>query len=135
MVETNTTPTILNEVRDILVGYDDDAFDKELSLYINGLITPLVQIGVLQDTTLKISDLSREELKLHTTNVNSYAFEDVILYIQLNTKLVFDPPTGSTVPIFKDAVASAEWRLREAYDTTYTNGTEGVIIEQIDEIE
>lgn len=130
MVEPTKTTTILDEVRKILVGYDDAAFDTDLSLYINGQITTLVQIGVLQDTTRTISNLSREELRKQTTNIDSYAFEDIIHYIQLKTKLVFDPPTGSTVPIFKDAVATVEWRLKEAYDNTSIDRMEGIVTDE-----
>lgn len=102
--------TILESIRDYVgIQKDLDAFDQELVLHINSSFSTLFQIGVGKDKPYRLekdstwSDLFSEyddELDL----IKEYVF--------LKVKILFDPPTNSSLlESLKSVVNETEYRI------------------------
>lgn len=102
--------TILESIRDYVgVQKDIDAFDKELILHINSAFSTLFQIGVGKDRPYRLEECStwfglfseyEEELDL----IKEYTF--------LKVKLLFDPPTNSSLlESLKSVINEIEYRI------------------------
>lgn len=89
-------------------------FDDELIIFINSVFSTLNQLGVgpengfaIQDDTTNWSDYLNDNLKL----------EFIKTYVCLNVKLVFDPPSSSTViEAINRKISELEWRINVAVD-------------------
>jgi hypothetical protein len=42
------------------------------------------------------------------------------VFVALSTKIVFDPPPPSAVPVYQDNLNQSLWRLKIAYEEPYT---------------
>lgn len=84
------------------------SFDNELIFHINSVFSILTQLGVgpkegfsIKDKNTVWSDYIKEKIYL-----------DVIDYMYLKIKLIFDPPESSTViDMFKTRIDELEWRI------------------------
>lgn len=102
--------SILQTIKDSAgININDDAFDNELILHINSAFMTLRQLGVGPDTPFVISD---------RTNLWSEFTEDsnilpmVKSYIALKVRLLFDPPTSSSLmTAMQETLKEYEWRL------------------------
>ena len=95
-----------------MLGIDQhfDAFDLDIKMHINSVISILHQMGVgkpgfiLMDESDTWSDL-----------IEGYSEADINMiksYIYLKTRLLFDPPTGSIVmEAVNQSIAEFEYRL------------------------
>ena len=97
------------------IASDDDSFDDELILYLNGLFRRLYTLGIgtgnfdISDDTTTWADLltSEEEKKLH----------DVKNYIGLRARKIFDPPTsGIQMQALEEEIKEAGWILNVEAD-------------------
>lgn len=87
----------------------DTAFDPELILYINGILSVLTQLGVgpaagysIADKTATWEDFMGEDPRLNMVQT----------YVILKTRMAFDPPTvGAVAEANKSLIAEYEWRL------------------------
>ena len=108
--------SILDSIKKFIgVSVDDDAFDDELIMVINGILMTLQQIGVgSQDTLFHIED--------NTSTWSDYLEKPTELpmvqtYTAIRTRLVFDPPQSSTLEqALRQEVAEYEWRLNVKVD-------------------
>lgn len=107
--------SILSDVKTLLnVSPDDDGFDTELILHINGVFSILRQLGVGPDSGFHITGNTETWANFMADTAK---IEILKPYIFMKVKLVFDPPQSSTVmQAYKDAIAEAEWRLNAVSD-------------------
>lgn len=99
-----------------LLGPDSDyeVFDQDILIFINGALATLTQIGIGPPEGFKItgpdetwSDLLGDKQDL----------ESVKTYIYMKVRLVFDPPSNSSVlSAYKEACQEFEWRLNVAVE-------------------
>lgn len=100
-----------------LNGIDEDCidFDTELIIHINTVLMILTQLGVGPSEGFFIdsdSDLWEDFLK---DDLNK--LEAVRSYVYLKVKLVFDPPSSSSVmEAMKMTINELEWRLKTAVE-------------------
>ena len=101
---------ILNSVKKICnVAEDDSSFDQDLILYINSALMTIMQEWHGMDTAFRVEDGSEtwDDLLGEDTN-----FEGVKELVGLKTRLMFDPPSNSSVmQALKDEIQNLEWRL------------------------
>ena len=107
--------SILNSVKKALgISADYEAFDPDILMHINSTFAVLHQLGVGPDEQFMIEDdgstwadflNDRNELAM----VKSYVF--------LKVRMLFDPPQGSAMDIFKEQAAEYEWRMNVEVET------------------
>lgn len=109
--------SILKSTKEILgidVGYT--AFDLEILTAINSAFSILHQLGVGPDDGFVVEDSSTtwgEFLLLAGSEPSSKNL--IKTYIQLKTRMLFDPPTTSFhVKAMEDQISQYEWRLNVA---------------------
>jgi hypothetical protein len=117
----NVNNSILQDIR-IAVGLSPDTadYDTELLMHINSAIGKLNQNGVGKflvvndelDIWLDLQDETQVE-------GNKY-FQMIPVFIALSTKIIFDPPPPSAVPVYQDNLNQSLWRLKIAYEEPYT---------------
>lgn len=102
--------SILETVKKMLGIFDsDNAFDQDLIVYINSAFTKLWQLGIPKDKQFVITGKNE---KWKDINYNNPNIEDIITYIFLNVKYLFDPPTSSFVlDSIKESIKEFEWRI------------------------
>ena len=122
-------PSILKSIR-IAVGLDaeDDSFDGELLMHINGGIMTLNQNGIGQPVIVMDDSATWDELKDPSQDYANEMFVAVKSYIFVKTKILFDPPPPSTIKYMSEAVDEYLWRLRESFDV----GLDGLIVEEVE---
>lgn len=102
--------TILESIRDYVgVQKDIDAFDKELILHVNSAFSTLFQIGVGKDKPYRLDE--------HSTWSGLFSeYEEELDFIKeytyLKVKLLFDPPTNSSLlESLKGVINETEYRI------------------------
>lgn len=93
-----------------------DVFDSQIIFYINSTFATLHQLGLGPENGFCINDnLSTWEEFIGSDDSR---FNDVITYVGLKVKMLFDPPTNSTLlSAMKEAIKEAEWRLNISAET------------------
>lgn len=87
--------SILDTIKKMLgVETDSDAFDTDIIVHINGALMTLNQLGVGPEDSFSISDSTETWGNLLG---DLTTLELVKSYIYLKVRLIFDPPTNSTV--------------------------------------
>lgn len=106
--------SILDSVKK-LIGLDQayDAFNTDIIIHINSVLMLLNQLGVgakgfsITGSTETWSDFLGDVSELHMAKS----------YVAMKTRLVFDPPTNSTVmEALKQSISEMEWRLNVQVD-------------------
>ena len=122
-------PSILKSIR-LAVGLDaeDDSFDGELLMHINGGIMTLNQNGIGRPVIVTDDSATWDELKDPSQDYANEMFVAVKSYIFVKTKILFDPPPPSTIKYMSEAVDEYLWRLRESFDV----GLDGLILEEVE---
>lgn len=107
--------SILLSIRKLLVGNEDDSsFDLDLIFAINAAISNLIQMGVGPSEGFKITGEDEEWEDLIGEEV---LLEQVKEYIQLRTRMIFDPPSSSAVmEAYNKEIAEREWRINITVD-------------------
>lgn len=107
--------SILTSIKKLIgITEEDTTFDIDIIIAINSAFTVLNQLGVGPEEGFTISD--------DMTNWDEFLpegkqLELVKTYIYLKVKLIFDPPSSSTVlEAFQRQVNECEWRLNVAVD-------------------
>lgn len=112
--------SILNSVKKMLgITEEYDHFDPDIIMHINTVFMILHQLGVgpekgfyIEDDVATWSDYLEDPTQLQM--VKSYMF--------LKVRLVFDPPSNSTVMnAMNQSISEFEWRLNVAVDPTPIN--------------
>ena len=124
MEQTVNMESILDSIKKLLgPSASYEYFDTDIIMHINTAFMELNQLGVgptkgfsIKDNTAKWTDF------LDETNHN---FEAVKTLIYLKVKLVFDPPTSSSVmESMNNQISRLEWRLNVGAETPCFNGEE-----------
>lgn len=107
---------IFDDIKEALnVAKEDTAFDTEIKIYIDTTISILNQLGV--GIKLNVDkDTTWQQLEDQAPNDN---FSLVKGYLLLRVRLLFDPPTASTLAHTSNALKEIEWRIKEAYTGDY----------------
>ena len=104
------TDSILDSVKKMCnVAEDDPSFDQDLILYINSALMTIMQEWHGMDHAFRVVDGSEtwDDLLADDTD-----FEGVKEFVGLKVRLVFDPPTSSSVmEALKSEIENLEWRL------------------------
>lgn len=102
--------SILNSIKQLLgIDRDDDNFDKDLIIHINGALMILNQLGVGPISGYSITDENNtwDEFLLNRTDL-----EAVKTAVYLRVRLVFDPPQNSfLVSSIEKQIQEYDWRI------------------------
>lgn len=107
--------SILTSIKKLL-GIEEEYthFDTDVIMHINSVFADLTQIGVGPSEGFSISDASETWYDYIS---DSKTIANVKQYIYLKVKLVFDPPTNSSVlTSYEKTIDRLEWRLNVAVD-------------------
>ena len=109
-VKISNSDSILDSIKKLLgPGSEHDAFDMDVLIFINSVFSDLHQIGVGPIEGFTIED--------NTTTWEDYTDDIITLnsikpYIYLKVRLMFDPPTSSSVlESMKNIAKEFEWRI------------------------
>lgn len=109
--------SILNNIKKLLgIDSDDDSFDPDVMAMINSTIPALAQMGIGPVNGFIVTSADNKWIDwLVDPTIN---LEGVKTYLYLKTKLIFDPPTNSTViDAFNKNLQELEWRMMLAVET------------------
>lgn len=85
------------------------AFDTDIIIHINSVFMILNQLGVGPIEGFRIED--KNDVWTDFTS-DAFEIESVKTYIYLKVKLIFDPPSNSTVlQAYEQQIKELEWRL------------------------
>lgn len=120
------TDSILNTTKKLLgIAEEYKEFDPDIIMCINSVFTILAQLGVGPSSGFSIHDDSSTWNDFMSETENGEKVEAVKNYIALKVRLMFDPPTSSTVlQSVNNMVSELEWRLNVLCDTTYSVSNE-----------
>ena len=100
--------SILTTIKNMLeIDLDDDCFDEELVTYINTCFITLKQVAIdydfyITDKTTSWSDLLKDKVS---------SFQSVKTYVYARVKILFDPPSSSTLSSYENLIRELEFRL------------------------
>lgn len=119
MPNASTEDSILNSIKKLLgIIPDVDAFDQDIIIHINSVFAILASIGIGPANGFRIQ--SADELwsdfldqcvgEGKGTDTNLY--EDVKTFMYMKVKLIFDPPTSSSLlDSYNNLIKEIEYRL------------------------
>lgn len=108
--------SILNSIKKLL-GLDSEytPFDQDIILHINAVLRVLNQLGV-GSSTFRVSSAS-EEWSEFLTSSDEVNLDDVITFVYLRVRLLFDPPSsGIVTDSIKATIDELTWRINVAVD-------------------
>lgn len=108
--------SILSSIKDSLgIDESDKGFDNEIKPLINRTFLSLMQLGIKPIGAPRITS------ELDTWNDKFGERDDldaIQTYVYLKVRLVFDPPTNSSViEVIKEDIKELEWRLNANVET------------------
>ena len=108
--------SILTSIKKLLgLNKDDKSFDTDIIIHINSAFATLNQLGVGKKAGFSISDDSATWESIFGNNVTLNGF--IKTYVYLKIRLVFDPPTNSSVvESIKQSINEYEWRINSVVD-------------------
>lgn len=102
--------SILDSIKQLLgIGQDDDSFDRDLIMYINGALMIVNQLGVGPTSGYFITDKNNtwDEFTLGRIDLEAIKTD-----IYLRVRLIFDPPQNSfLVSSIKEQIQEYDWRI------------------------
>lgn len=116
--------SILTSIKKMLgVTEEYEHFDQDIIIHINSVFSILKQLGVGPDKGYSISDKSNTWNEFISEDGNTFA--DVKTYIYLKVRLMFDPPSNSSlIESINKQIAELEWRMNVAYENNRKEGEE-----------
>ena len=120
--------SILTSIKKMLgISEEYEHFDADITMHINSVLMTLTQIGVGSPDGFAISDKSATWKDFITGDL---LIEAVKSYTYLKVRLLFDPPSSSTIiESFNKQAAEYEWRINvlvEGGSITEGSGGSGV---------
>lgn len=108
--------SILTSIKKLLgITEEYEHFDADITIHINSALMALTQIGVGPSEGFSIKDKTSS---WDDFIVDPTKFEAVKTYVYLKVRLVFDPPTNSTViAAFEKQISELEFRLNVAAES------------------
>lgn len=83
-------------------------FDPEITMYINGVLSYITELGVGPENGFHITGESETWSELVTDN----RFNDVKTLVYLRVRMIFDPPTVTVLEkAFTEQLRELEWRI------------------------
>lgn len=106
--------SILTSIKKLLgIQEEYEHFDVDIIMHINTAFMVLTQLGVGPEEGFTIDDKYDVWTDFTTENL-----EAVKTYVYLKVRIVFDPPSSSTVmEAINRQISEYEWRLNVAVDT------------------
>ena len=102
--------SVLTSIKKLLgITEEYDQFDQDFIIHINAVLMVLTQIGVGPSNGMIINDSSTtwNDILSDTSNI-----EAVKTYVYLKVKMIFDPPSSSSVAdAMNRSINEYEWRL------------------------
>lgn len=107
-MEQNTA-SILDSIKKMLgISTDYNNFDADIIIHINTVLNNLIQIGVGPKEGFTITDKSTE----WSSFISEANIEQVKSYVYLKVRLLFDPPSNSSlIESIKNMADELEYRL------------------------
>lgn len=108
--------SILTSIKQLLGIGDDTSFDSEIILHINSVFSILDRIAPGFPKGFRIND--------STAQWSSYLTGDshldlVKTYMYMKVRLVFDPPTNSSLlSSLKESISEYEWRINDISESS-----------------
>lgn len=120
----NEASSILKDIRRS-VGLAEDSvdFDTDLVMLINASLGILHQNGVGLPLMVVDELDTWGDFKNPNQVEGNVFFQLVPLFVQLNTKILFDPPPPSAVQHFSTTIDQLLYRLKAAYEEPLVNTT------------
>lgn len=117
--------SILQSIKKLLgPGAEQTEFDQEILMDINGVFFELQELGVGPEEGFAIYD---ETAKWIDFTDNTKILRVLKPYMYLKVKLIFDPPTSSSVlASFENMVNRFEWRINVAAESPGSAGKEEI---------
>ena len=111
--------SILNSIKKLLgLAESYTEFDTDIKIHINSVFAILQQLGVGPENGFRITGETETWADFIGTET---AIDDVKSYMYLKVRLMFDPPTNSSIlKANEEYIKEFEWRLNVAVD----NGVE-----------
>lgn len=105
--------SILTSIKKLLgIAEDYTHFDVDLIMHINSVFAVLRQLGVGPSEGFRITDSGQT---WNSFTDNELAIESVKSYVYLKVRLMFDPPTTTSImEANKELISELEWRLTVA---------------------
>lgn len=105
--------TVLSQVKELLfIPPDHHEYDGQILSYINTLLVTAYQIGIVRDSTLRVtpntlwSEIFREEIG-----------DSAKGWLSMNVRQLFDPPQGAASGVIAAAIEEQTYRLREQVES------------------
>lgn len=118
MLPKKLDESILQSITEALgLDKDDTVFNPDIAVYVNGAISEINQAGVgtevfVVDKETKWSDLIIDK----SERVSQKLIGEIMLYVFLKVKILFDPPAVNTQNVMVQAADQAIWRLAASWD-------------------
>lgn len=124
-VKISNDDSILKSIKRLLgPGAEQTEFDQEILMDINGVFFELQQLGVGPEEGFTIYDESAKWIDFTT---NKKLLSAIKPYMYLKVKLIFDPPTSSSVlASFENMINRFEWRINVAAESPGSAGEEEI---------
>ena len=121
MNNTDVSESILNSIKKLLnISKDEHAFDTDIIIHINSVISALLQIGIGPSEGFRVSD---ESDTWQDYIADEQKIDYIKTYIYLKVKMIFDPPLNSSLmQSFNETIRELEWRLHINYESTKDGG-------------
>lgn len=118
--------SILTSVKATLgLAEDYTAFDPEIILYINGVLTDLKQLGIGPPQPFTVVDKTATWASFVPPSLEH---NNVQVYTSLRVRLMFDPPESSyAINSFQQQIDQLAWRIRERREE-YTWPADQVVV-------
>lgn len=108
--------SILDSVKQLLGIGDDKSFDSEITLHINSVFSILDRIASGFPKGFRISDSSAQWSSYLPTDTH---LDLVKTYMYMKVRLVFDPPTNSSLlSSLKESISEYEWRINDISESS-----------------
>jgi len=117
--------SILKDIRQA-VGLSSDTtdFDADLLMHINSAIGKLNQNGIGKFLLVTDDEAIWNDMLDPTQTAGNQYVGLIPLYVELSTKLLFDPPPPSSVQYHASNIDQLLWRLKIAYEEPYVEPVE-----------
>lgn len=102
--------SILNSVKSFVgISEEEDHFDTDIMITINSMFARLRQMGLGPEDPFSVVD---DKAIWSDFTGDDPDLSEVKTYVQIKTKLIFDPPANSNIlTALKEEVKEIEWRL------------------------
>jgi hypothetical protein len=112
-----TANSILDDVKKVLnIDPSYTAFDQDVILHINSVLSVLNQLGVGPEFGFSISDSTATWDSLIGSDAR---YNDVKTYVCLRVRVLFDPPqTAHHLTAFNEQIKEFEWRINAYREET-----------------